>query len=390
MNWRYRNTVLLLLMGAFFSTMVARLSISPLVPDIIATFQVSKGAVGLALTGMWAAYALMQLPGGVLADRYGERPVILAAIALTGLASALLATSPAYLAFVAFTALLGAGTGLYFPAATSLLTKLYRNTGQAIGFHISGGDSAGLVTPALAVYVGLRYGWHAGLALGAVVALPVLALAAWRIRATPPTHGGRTLREQVDLRVLARLLTNPAIAYTILLAVILAFTFQATLSFFPTFLVEYWGVSTARASLLFAGLFALWILTSPLLGRLSDVVGRDAVLALATVAMAVGIVLLLTVTAGPLALLGVAFLGGGMGWGGVIASRFMDNLSEADGSTGYGLVRLVYVLLGSLGSVVTGALADASGWPVAFGLVVVLLLFAGTTLGAVRLLALDL
>jgi len=389
-NWRYRNTVLLLLMGAFFSTMVARLSISPLVPDIIATFQVSKGAVGLALTGMWAAYALMQLPGGVLADRYGERPVILAAIALTGLASALLATSPAYLAFVAFTALLGAGTGLYFPAATSLLTKLYRNTGQAIGFHISGGDSAGLVTPALAVYVGLRYGWHAGLALGAVVALPVLALAAWRIRATPPTHGGRTLREQVDLRVLARLLTNPAIAYTILLAVILAFTFQATLSFFPTFLVEYWGVSTARASLLFAGLFALWILTSPLLGRLSDVVGRDAVLALATVAMAVGIVLLLTVTAGPLALLGVAFLGGGMGWGGVIASRFMDNLSEEDGSTGYGLVRLVYVLLGSLGSVVTGALADASGWPVAFGLVVVLLLFAGTTLGAVRLLELDL
>ena len=72
MRWEYRNTVLVLCTLAFFATMVARLVISPVVPDIETEFGTSSGMIGLALSGMWAAYALSQFPSGVLADRYGE------------------------------------------------------------------------------------------------------------------------------------------------------------------------------------------------------------------------------------------------------------------------------------------------------------------------------
>lgn len=80
MPWRYRDSVLTLCTFAFFVTMVGRLAISPVIPEIIETFSVSNAVVGFALTGMWLAYGLAQYPSGVLAERYGERKIILIAV----------------------------------------------------------------------------------------------------------------------------------------------------------------------------------------------------------------------------------------------------------------------------------------------------------------------
>ncbi|MUW15972.1 MFS transporter, partial [Halorubrum sp. CBA1125] len=83
MNWRYEHTALALCTLAFTATMIARLVISPLVPEITVQFGVTNATVGLALSGMWLAYALAQFPSGVLGDRYGERAVILTAVGAT-------------------------------------------------------------------------------------------------------------------------------------------------------------------------------------------------------------------------------------------------------------------------------------------------------------------
>ncbi len=104
---QYRYVALALCTLAFTATMVARLVISPVVPQITTEFAVSRGAVGLALTGMWAAYALSQFPSGVLADRFGERYVILLAVGLTAVASLLLAAAPNYAVFAVTAVVLG-------------------------------------------------------------------------------------------------------------------------------------------------------------------------------------------------------------------------------------------------------------------------------------------
>lgn len=107
----YKHTVLGLCVLAFFSTMVARLVISPVVPAIRAEFGVSNGSIGSALTGMWMAYTLLHYPGGVLGDRFGERRIILGVIALTGLAGIGLALVPSFLAFAFLVFVLGATAG---------------------------------------------------------------------------------------------------------------------------------------------------------------------------------------------------------------------------------------------------------------------------------------
>ncbi|MFO8116370.1 MAG: MFS transporter [Halorubrum sp.] len=372
MNWRYRHTALALCTLAFTATMVARLVISPLVPRITTQFGVTNATVGLALSGMWLAYALAQFPSGVLGDRYGERVVILTAVGATAVASLLIAVSPSIGVFMAFTVALGAGAGLHYSVATTFLAKQFDDIGRAIGVHVAGGPIAGLAAPPLAALVGSRYGWRVGVLLGVAVAVPVFALFAWRVRPTEAVRPDQALRERFALAPLAELLSRPPILYTTGLATLGAFTWQATASFLPTFLEVSGGLSTALSALLFSLYFLVHGGTQPVTGSLSDRFGRDAT-AMGTMSAGVVGYGLLVATArfnlglGP-TVVAVGFVGVAMSWGAPVQSRFMDLLSDDERGAGFGLVRTAYMVVGASGSVVVGTISDAAGWGPAFGL----------------------
>jgi len=370
---RYRWMLLSVSVLAFSSTMVARVVISPLVPDIVDAFGVSKSAIGVAFTGMWAAYALLQFPSGLLGERYGERTVVVTALTLTGLGSVGVAMAPSYLGFLLATAFLGFGTGLYFSVATSLLTRLAENRGQALGFHSAGGPIAGVVAPVAAVQVAERFGWRAGLLLGATVAFPTVAIYVRTIRPVEPSRPDTPLRNRLRPAQLRRLFSDPRIVFTTAIAILGYFKWQAWASFFPTFLVEYRGMPPGEASLVYGAVFAISAVGLPLLGRLSDLLSRDGVLVTSFSAAVGGYACFLLVDGVTGLYAGTVAIGLGMSWNGVLTSRFMDAFSATDRSAGFGLVRTIFMLLGSLGSVVTGVLADEFGWPTAYGLVVVLL-----------------
>jgi predicted MFS family arabinose efflux permease len=369
---QYRYVVLALCTLAFTATMVARLAISPVVPAITGDFAVSTGAVGLALSGMWAAYALSQFPSGVLADRFGERRVVLAAVGVTALASLLLTLSPNYPVFALTVVLLGAGAGLHYSVATSLIARHFEQVGRAIGVHVAGGPVAGLLSPVAAAAVGARYGWRAAMLLGAAVAVPTLLAVRWRVRPTPPSRPDVRMRTRFELGPLRELLGRPEIRHTTLMAVGGAFCWQATASFLPAFLIAHHGYSAAAASALFSAYFVVHGATQPVLGGVSDRFGRDATAAAAFGTGVVGFGVLV-VASGPAVVAAVPLVGVAMSWGAPVQSRFIDHLGEGERAAGFGLVRTVYMLLGATGSVVVGALADLSGWTAAFGVLAVLL-----------------
>jgi MFS family permease len=365
----YRHVVLALCTLAFAATMLARLVISPVVPAVIAHFGVSTGAVGLALSGMWAAYALTQFPSGIMGDRFGERRVILAAVGTTALASLLLALSPTFLAFGVLTVALGAGAGLHYSVATTLLATEFEDVGSAVGVHVAGGPLAGLVAPVAATAVAVRFGWRGAVALGGVVALPVFLAFAWRVAPTPPDRPDEPIRDRLAVRPLLDILRRPPVAYTTALGVMGAFCWQATASFLPTFLVDFRGLSVTRAAVLFSGYFVANGLAQPTVGWLSDRAGRDAA---ATLTMAAGTLGYLLLVAGPAVAvpLGVGAVGVAMSWGAPVQSRFLDRFTATERGAAFGLVRTVYMVLGATGSVVTGVVADAAGWTAAYGLLV--------------------
>jgi MFS family permease len=373
---QYRYVVLALCTLAFIGTMVARLVISPVVPQITAAFSVSKAGVGLALTGMWIAYALTQFPSGVLADRFGERRIILASVGVTAVASALLAAAPNFPIFAGTAIVLGAGAGLHYSVATSFLARYFDRVGRAIGIHVSGGPIAGVVAPIAAAAVAVRYGFRPALLLGAAVAAPVFALFWLRVEPTEPAQPDTAMRSRFEIGPLRTLLSRREIQYTTVMAVGGAFCWQATASFFPAFLIEYHGLSAARASALFSAYFVVLGAAQPLLGVLSDRLGRDwiTVLTFGTGVAGYGA---LIVGSGPALLAATPLVGVAMSWGVPVQSRFIDSLGPDERATGFGLVRTVYMTLGAFGSVVVGTISDLAGWELAFGAIVAVLAFEG-------------
>lgn len=374
---------------ANYSSSAGRVMISPLVPAITGAFTVSNSVIGLALTGMWVAFALTQFPSGVLSDRYGERRLILLALALISLGGLLVAVAPTFSVFVLGVVPLGGGSGLYLVAATSYLTKQFEETGAVLGFHSTGASLGGLTIPVVVVAVAARASWRAGLLVGAGVAAAAFALFARYSTESAKARPEMSVRAQFELRALLAHLQRRGLVFTTLLAGLSYFAYTATASFFPTFLVESWDMSTARASVAFAAIYLIRSLLNPVLGRLSDGVGRDPILALCFVIGAGGYLVLLVPGATVVLVAGVGLLGAGMSFGGVIMSRFMDELGDDERGQGYGFANTIANIVGSAGSVVTGTLATVSGWPAAVGLLLGLLLLAALAIGASRLLDVE-
>ncbi|WP_436348285.1 MFS transporter [Natronorubrum sp. FCH18a] len=367
-SWDGGNSVVLLSCTlAFFVTAFGRLALSPLVPQITADFGLSNAEIGIALSGMWAAYSLTQYPSGVLADRYGERAIVLTALGGTGLMSLVVAVAPIYTVFLVGAVLLGAVGGLHYSAATALLSRTYENTGMAIGVHNIGMPAGGLIAPVAASWVGVRYGWRPAAILVLATAIPVLALFASTVRSRTVPVRTESLRDGFTPESLGALRSSPSVAFTVCLGSVSMFVAIGLFTFVPTFLVEYAGYPTAIAGAIFAAFFGLLILLQAVIGYVSDVYGRDRTLTGCFVACCAGLLLLL-VSSNPASLaVSMGLIALGSSTVPVIDSRLVDQSTEDDIGAEFGLPRAIYGLLGGSGAVVVGTLADLFDWTVSFG-----------------------
>jgi predicted MFS family arabinose efflux permease len=373
-----------------FAQLGARLLLGAVVPLVILRFEVGKSTVGLALTGMWAVYAFLQFPSGVLADRYGERRLLLVGLTGTIVGTVLVAAAPTFALYGGAVLVLGAGAGLFFSPASSLLSRLFEERGGALGALTAGGAVAGLVYPALGGAIGVTHGWRVAVGLAAAVTLPALAATVWVVPTVAPANPDRSLRAALDGTRLWGLLTRPGVAYTTVLAVAFGFTFQALSSFFPTFLVEHRGFDTGTAGVVFGVVFGLSSVAQPIAGWVSDRLLRDVALGGSATLAATGIAVLLVVPGVTGTALGTVVLGAGVSWPGAIQARYMDQFTDAERGYGFGLVRSVYMLLAASGSAAVGGLAEVGGWTFGYGAVVVLLVVALLALATNRLLGLGL
>jgi MFS family permease len=361
--------------------MVARLSISPIVPQVTDAFNVSNTLIGFALTGMWLAYALAQFPSGVISDTYGERSVILLSIGGTAVSSLLLALSPKFSLFLFATVLIGVTTGLYYTPSTTILSRLYEETGSALGIHQVGSPLAGLLTPIAVTWIATHIGWRPALAVASLVAMPILLLLYFHTEPVgardSKTNGG----ENPQFETILELLIRPSVFYTILIAILYLFVWQGLSSFLPTFFVESRGYSTTIAGVLFSAFFVIQGFMGVGLGLLSDRFSRDLAIFVSISTSLLGISLIVAGPGFTAVLGGILFLGIGMGGYTPILARFVDLFTESEQSVGIGLVRTVSGVFGASGSIVVGFFADYLSWTASFALLGGVLLLVLLMLG---------
>ena len=188
---RVRWKIFILLLGIVTLNYVDRGSISVAMPLITKQLHVSEQATGIALSAFFWSYALMQLPGGWLVDKF--KPRLMAAISCSGwgVAQALTAAATGLGGLVAFRVLLGAAEAPIYPAGGKLnatwMTPAERGRG---GTLLDGGAPLGTAIGGVGIswLIAFTGGWRQAFIIAGVATVLAGLLAAWYIRNTPREH----------------------------------------------------------------------------------------------------------------------------------------------------------------------------------------------------------
>jgi sugar phosphate permease len=109
----------------FFYEYLQRVAPSVMVPDLMRAFRIEGAAVGELGAFYYYAYAVLQIPVGVLADRYGpKRPLVIAALLCAG-GSLLFAAAQNLGTAQLGRLLIGAGSGFAFVCCLRLATNWF-------------------------------------------------------------------------------------------------------------------------------------------------------------------------------------------------------------------------------------------------------------------------
>lgn len=177
---RGKRLVLGLLWVAFFTAYLDRTNVTIAGPTLMAEFGFGPSSFGGVLAAFTAGYALMQIPGGMLADRFGAKRVLIVALLLWSLFTGLtgLATSLALLIAIRFAFGLGEGieSGAHFKALGDRFTSLERSQASGI-FHTALALGPAVAAP-LASLLLVHFGWRALFVWFAVPGIVVASIVA--------------------------------------------------------------------------------------------------------------------------------------------------------------------------------------------------------------------
>jgi len=167
-------------------------------PELTRELDLHPSALGLLTSTYFIAFAAMQIPAGILLDRYGPRRVepILLTIAAIGAFAFAAADSLGGLTFAR--ALIGLGVSVCLMAPLKGFAVWYEPERQAslTGWVMVAGGAGALLATAPVEYA-LRYvDWRTLFALFGGVTLVVAALIAWRVPDLPPHAAPPSFREQ--------------------------------------------------------------------------------------------------------------------------------------------------------------------------------------------------
>jgi len=349
----------------YFYEFLLQVSPNVMVPELMRAFQLNAAQLGNLTACYFYAYAAMQIPSGILLDRYGPRFLLTAATSFCVLGCLLLGTATTLvlaqigrfsIGFGAAFAVLGCFRLIanWFPTQRfAFLTSLTVTVGML-------GAIGGQAPLALLVEF---LDWRASLIFLALIG-GLLAFQIWRkVRNAPGDESfiTTTLDQAPFFHGIQNVLRNKANWVT---------AFYGGLMFAPTsilgalwgvpFLMSAYGISRPSAAGIISTLFIGWAVGAPLTGFFADHLNkRDLTLLIGTLGALLTLSLFIYIHM-PLFLLGCTLFAFGFFSSGFLPSfAIVQEINPAENSaTALGFMNMINMLGGALGQPFIGYLLD--------------------------------
>lgn len=258
-----------------------------MLPAIVATFGLSGLQVGAIATTREMVSGIIALPGGVVTDMLRRHwgLVLAGCMALFGVGWLIMGISPVYPALLLGMAVVAAASSMWhLPATAALSYQFAHRRGSALSFHGVGGNVGDVLGPALTGALLLVLSWREILSIYAVVPLFLTFVVFWAFRdigrtgaqatEAPPGFSYQMKQTRESFKAHPRLWGIMTVA---------GLRGMAHVAFLP-FLALYLGLETQLGmskpvlGLHIALLVGVGIVSTPVMGYLSDRLGRKLVL----------------------------------------------------------------------------------------------------------------
>jgi len=334
-------------------------------PQIRAALGIGPVEIGAIMTVRGMVGGLTSLPAGVLCDRLRRQwgAVLATCMVGFGLGWLLVGVAPSYWMLMLGMSLVSVfGSISHLPSMAALSHCFAARRGTALAIHGAGGTLGDVLGPTL---TGVVLGWLTwrGVLSGYAVAPMVLAgVLFWAFRGLENGHEQETPDLRQQLREARQLLANPTLWLLNVVAAMRGMCFEAYTTFLPLFLAEEAGFGSKGVGFHIGLLFSVGIVASPVMGYLSDRVGRKTVvipnlLALSgmTVVLAVyGEGAMLTVLIGVLGL----FVRSDYA---LLSAMVLDAVGEDVATTTLGAMSFTRCALSAVSPLIAGVLYDRLG-----------------------------
>ena len=208
--------VVAIIAGVVVMTHATMMVTVPLLPRFVTELGGSVLTVGLALGAYAGARLITNVPAGMLSERIGRRPVIIAGALGAGIFGSLSATAETVPVFMAYRFMLGLFSAMAITISAAAITDVttVENRGRTLslvsGAHLLMGIAAPGLGGIVGEFVGIRVPFYAS-------GVPAILVGIWALVRLPETHsaraagpreasGGRARLSWADTRVL---LANP-------------------------------------------------------------------------------------------------------------------------------------------------------------------------------------
>lgn len=265
-KWKVRHTILSLIWAGWLFSFLDRMVISIALPFIGKDLNIDATMQGGILSAFFAGYALFQIPGGMLADKFGPRKVMSIAIAWFSVFTTLTGFVSSYAIMLFCRCVFGVGEGCFPGASWKMIATYFPPKERATATAIQ--SSVNTLGPAVASLVAAgiiaSYGWrHVFIYLGFPGLL--IAWAMWYyFRDNPKDHPKMTSAELKELDLdqvhsgsgssnsgmtFKQFLKKPILWQMVLIWFLFDITFWGFVSWLPSYLMKVRGFSLIKTGI---------------------------------------------------------------------------------------------------------------------------------------------
>jgi ACS family glucarate transporter-like MFS transporter len=408
---RIRWRILFLLLLISIITYIDRVNISVTARHMMPALGLSDLQMGWIFSAFVFGYALFQVPGGWMGDRWGPRRVLTFAVIWWSIFTALTALAPT-LPLVNFVGIMGSlvvvrfligiGEAAALPNFNRSVANWHppKERGLGIGITIGGIGVGSALTPPVTAWIMVNYGWQTAFYAAGLLGIVIALLWYWYATDFPSQHPhvneaeaaiieerdqGRNDIHKSEHVPWKAILTTPTVWWLVISYTCLGYVAYIYMSWFYLYLVNVRGFAILQGAFFASAPFIAMTIFCPLGGWVTDRLaekysinwGRASVGGTGMILAALCIIIGANVEAPYVA---IGFLSLGAGWLYFTVGPFWSSatdLSKPYAGTLSGLMNTGANLGGTLSPTLTPWIADSYGWPVALGLAAVIAFVGG-------------